>query len=183
MHLPGMRHAASSHDTTVELPVTVPHLVLRIDETGTVTATLDGQQVPPPEQVEAWRRGTFATLVDHVTNDRALPVRVTVHESDGTTFTDLLPPVTRHTPPPAETAEEPSVKRRRRARELIEVDGGAGFVPGEDVAVALIITHTDATPAGRVRALIETASIREVTGSEVVLLGRVSGTVTVKELT
>ena len=33
----------------------------------------------------------FAQIIDHATNDRTIAVRVTVHEIDGTTFTDILP--------------------------------------------------------------------------------------------
>lgn len=57
-----------------------------------------------------------------------------------------------------------------------------GFVPGEDVAVATIVSHTDATGTGEARALIDLDDLPDGT-HEVILLGRISGTLTVRRLT
>jgi hypothetical protein len=57
-----------------------------------------------------------------------------------------------------------------------------GFVPGEDVAVAAIVSHTDATGAGEARALIDLDDLPDGT-HEVILFGRISGTVAVRRLT
>ena len=54
-----------------------------------------------------------------------------------------------------------------------------GSCPGEDIAVALIVAHTDATGTGHARALIDTTRLADLLDNgtgEVVLLGRVSGT-------
>ena len=59
-----------------------------------------------------------------------------------------------------------------------------GFVPGEDVAVAVIVSHTDATGAGHARALIDLDTLPDdALGQEVILLGRISGTFAVRRLT
>ena len=67
---------------------------------------------------------------------------------------------------------------------MAEVTGN-GFVPGEDVAVAVIVSHTDATGTGEARTLLDLDRLRPVlrdgTG-EVVLLGRVSGILHVRRL-
>ena len=51
-----------------------------------------------------------------------------------------------------------------------------GSCPGEDIAVALIVAHTDATGTGHARALIDTTRLADLLDNgtgEVVLLGRV----------
>lgn len=162
------------------VPVTVPLLLLNVHEDGTLAATLDNHPVPPPAGVGAWRRSMFGQIIDHITDGRAMPVRVEVHESDGTTFTDILPAATR-TP---KHAPEPPVKPARKPRpaDPVLVDGADGFIAGEDVAVALITGHTDASHQGHVRALIDPAHIAATGASEVVLIGRVSGTVAIRGL-
>ena len=185
MHLAGMRHAHPPADSTSSAPVSVPHLVLHVHEDGTLTATLDHHPVAAPDDVGAWRRAMFAQIIDHVTGDRTIPVRVTVHEVDGSSFTDILPAVKRPTPKRDTDSEPEPVKkpgRRRRGAGPIEVDGGDGFISGEDIAVALIVAHTDATPNGRARALLNPQVIAAAKAAEVVLVGRVSGTIAVRGL-
>lgn len=70
--------------------------------------------------------------------------------------------------------------------ELVEVTA-AGFVPGEDVALAVIVSHTGATGTGLARALLDQAHLSSLPGAgtgtgEVVLLGRISGTTHVRRL-
>lgn len=185
VHLAGMRHAHAPADSTSSAPVSVPHLVLDVHDDGTLTAALDTRPVAAPEDVGAWRRAMFAQIIDHVTHDRALPVRVTVHEVDGSTFTDILPAATRPTPKPDTDPEPESVKkpgRRRRGADPLRVDGGDGFISGEDIAVALIVAHTDATPDGRARILLDPQAVAAAKAEEVVLVGRVSGTIAVRGL-
>jgi len=58
-----------------------------------------------------------------------------------------------------------------------------GFVPGEDVVVAVIVSHTDAAGTGAARALIDLDTLPYDAGQEVILLGRISGTFAVRRLT
>lgn len=163
----------------------MPLLLLVVHEDGTLTATLDHHPVAAPDDEGAWRRAMFAQMIDHVTHDRAIPVRVTVHEVDGSTFTDILPAAKRPKPAPAapvEKSEPVKTARRRRAADPVRVDGGEGFIAGEDVAIALITGHTDATHEGRVRAVLDPAVIAATKAGEVVLVGRVSGTIVVRGL-
>lgn len=175
-----MRHAPNPDSSA---PVLVPHLVLDVHEDGTLTATLDTRPLDPPDLAGTWRRSLFAQIIDQATQDRALPVRVEVHESDGTTFTDILPAAKPSAPEP-EPEKAPTAIRpvRRRRADPVEVDGGDGFIAGEDVAVALIVAHTDAAPGGRVRALLDPAVIAAAKAGEVALVGRVSGTIAVRGL-
>ncbi|RAE64121.1 hypothetical protein DN540_34020, partial [Burkholderia multivorans] len=62
---------------------------------------------------------------------------------------------------------------------------GEEFVPGEDIAVALIVARTDATGTGHARALLDASRLAGLLDDgvgEVVLLGRVTGTVRVGRL-
>ena len=59
---------------------------------------------------------------------------------------------------------------------------GDGFVPGEDVAVAIIIGHSDAAVAGTARALVDLDEVPHGSTGEVILFGRISGTTAIRRL-
>ena len=85
-------------------------------------------------------------------------------------FTDIITPSRRRpAPEPPTTPAAPA----------LPVLNGEGFVPGEDVAVAIVIAHGDAAPDGTMRGLIEAAQLAASPTREVILLGRVSGAVTI----
>lgn len=181
-------HRATPHKPE-ETPVVLPHVVVTVTETGALDVTVDGTDFPPPAEGETWTRGTFGTLLDAITADRMITVRIEVRETDGTVFTDIIH-ARRRTPPPADA--EPSEPASGRGKHATKPRGPAlaevtadGFVPGEDVAVAVIVSHTDATGTGDARTLLDLDRLRPVlrdgTG-EVVLLGRVSGTLHVRRL-
>ena len=171
-----------------ETPVVLPHVIVTATETGALDVTVDGTTFPPPES-GAWTRGTFGPLLDAITAERTVAVRIEVRETDGSVFTDLIHA---RRPKPSEPAEDRSeiprgkqAKSRRKKRpELVEVTA-EGFVPGEDIAAAVVVAHTEATGSGYARALLDTAKLGSVLGEgagEVVLLGRVSGTAVVRRL-
>ena len=155
----------------------MPVIRLDVRDDGTMSATVDGEPLVPPVAEGAWRRGSFARIVDQVTAERMIPARVEVTEADGSTFTDIITATARKNPPALALPEpEPADAPR-----LLEVTGD-GFVPGEDIAVCRIIRHTDAAPTGTARALIDLAHDHLDPGDEVVLMGRVSGTFVVRSL-
>ena len=169
-----------------ETPVALPHVVIAVAENGALDVTVDGTPFPPPAAGSEWTRGTFGPLLDAVTHDRAVAVRIEVREVDGTVFTDLIRARKPTPPPPDDEPAGPGTQRSRRAKHttqheppvLIEVTGD-GFVPGEDVAIAVVIAHGDAAPDGTMRGLIEAAQLAASPTREVILLGRVSGAVTI----
>ena len=170
-------------DEDVTAPVELPHVLVTVAADGTLTATVDGTPFPSPDGT-AWTRATFGPLMDAITKDRTIAVRVEVRENDGSVFTDIL-----RTRKPRRAAAPsqnpvPETRRSRHARRLprlAEVTAG-GFVPGEDIAVATIVSHTDATGTGEARALIDLDDLPDGT-HEVILFGRISGTLTVRRLT
>jgi len=171
-----------------ETPVVLPHVVITVTENGALDVTVDGTRFPPPAAGSEWTRGTFGPLLDAVTKDRTIAVRIEVREVDGTVFTDLIR--SRKPAPSPPTDDDPAAPATRRARRtkqppvLVEVTGD-GFVPGEDIAVAVIVSHTDATGTGAARALLDKRQLDAVLPEgpgEVVLYGRVSGTTVVRRV-
>jgi hypothetical protein len=157
-------------------PVTIPLVVLTVHRNGTITVTRDGTILPPPVH-SMWRRSSLPEIIEAASSQRTIPVWVEVHETDGTSFIDLFPAQaepTRH--------EEPAASKPRHAApdpQLTEIRA-EGFVPGEDIAIAPVTGHIDAAKDGTARALINPAEHPDV--HEVVLLGRVSGTLAVRRL-
>jgi hypothetical protein len=172
-----------------QTPIMLPHAVITVTDAGVLDVNIDGTPFPPPSDGQAWTRRAFGVLLDAVTEDRTTAVRIEVRETDGSVYTDIIR-TRRHTPP-GTVGADPEKQRgkhatRTRVPELVEVTGD-GFVPGEEVAVAVIVSHTDATGTGtgHARTLLDKTQIspllRNGTG-EVVLLGRISGTVHVRRL-
>ena len=183
MNLTGPRRSIPS-DEDATAPVELPHALVTVAEDGTLTATVDGTPFPSPDG-SAWTRATFGPLMDAITKDRTIAVRVEVRENDGSVFTDIIRPRTPRRAAPLSEMPVPETRRSRHARRvprMMEVTAD-GFVPGEDVAVAVIVSHTDATGTGDARALVDLDTLPDATGQEVILLGRISGTFAVRRLT
>ncbi|MDF1488688.1 MULTISPECIES: hypothetical protein [Actinomycetes] len=182
MNLTGPRRTGPNDDETTA-PVELPHVLVSVAADGTLTAAVDGTPFASPDGT-AWTRATFGPLMDAITKDRTIAVRVEVRESDGSVFTDILRTrKPRRAAVPSETPV-PETRRSRHARRiprLAEVTAD-GFVPGEDVAVATIVSHADATGTGEARALLDLDDLPDGT-YEVILFGRISGTLAVRRLT
>lgn len=174
---------------TDETPVVLPHVVITVTEAGVLDATVDGIGFPPPEG-EAWTRSTLGDLLDAVTRNRKVTVRIEVRESDGSVFTDIIRARRRTTPEPPETGTEDTRQGKhtrnkgQRGAQLVEVTA-EGFVPGEDVAVAVIVSRTGATGTGSARALLDRGQLASLLSDdtvEVMLFGRISGTTRIRRL-
>ena len=171
MPRPRYRRTSTEHAAAEDVvPVVLPHVVMTVAEDGTMTVTVDGMPHEPDAFAPLWRRDSFAQVLDRLTEQRRCPVRVEVREADGTVFTDIITPTTRRRPGP-----EPAPA----ARPALLVLHGEGFVPGEDVAIAVVIAHGDAAPDGTMRGLVEAHQLAGTPTREVILLGRVSGTLTI----
>ncbi|MFS2281984.1 hypothetical protein V2S04_14315 [Microbacterium sp. OR21] len=161
------------------VPVSIPLVVLDVREDGTVAVTVDGIRLDPEPFAPPWRRASFGQIIDRATDDRTTPARVEVREADGTTFTDIIAAQRRRAPHPTPEPEEPA------PRPVFHTVEGDGFVPGEDIAVAVVTGHTDASGTGTARALIDPARLGPDAASsvvEVVLFGRISGTTIIRRL-
>lgn len=170
--------APTSHDQQYEsAPVSLPLALITVGEMGAVTATLDGDDFPPAPFAPPWTRADFGALLDALTEHRSRTIRIEVRESDGSVFTDIIKaqrPTT--TPAPAAEAQTPSATRRaRRGRDprLVEVTA-SGFIPGEDITVAITVTGTEGDGHGNARTLIDLDLITDH-DTAAVFIGDISG--------
>lgn len=180
-------------------PVSMPTVVLSVNDDGEITVTVDETPLPPPPDPGVWRRGAFPQIIDLASNDRAFPVRVEVHENDGTAFTDIVPAIIRRTPAPdpldpdADTdlppevagMDEEEVASPAHVGQAATVEVTArrmGFVPGETLAVAVVTTEVEATETGDARVQLDHDLIEGLGISEVILLGRVSQALVGREI-
>lgn len=161
-------------------PVVVPVVEFTIDGDGSMTVTVDGVPHLPEPFAPGWRRESFPTILDTLTAQYRTLLRVQVREADGSTFTDIItPPRERPAPKPWETPPTSTAPPRPAAHPVLHQVAGSGFVPGEDVAVAIIHAHSDAAQDGTARALLTAEQAAAAVTGEVILLGRVSGTLTI----
>lgn len=162
-------------------PVVVPVVEFTIDGDGSMTVTVDGVPYLPEPFAPAWRRESFPTILDTLTTQYRTPLRVQVREADGSTFTDIItPPRERPAPKPWEVPTTATVTPPvSAAPPVLHQVMGSGFVPGEDVAVAIIHAHSDAAQDGTARALLTVEQAAAAVTGEVILLGRVSGILTI----
>lgn len=164
-----------------------------VQDDGTLHVTVDGAPYLPAEFAPPWRRASYPHIVDAISDQRpGQTLRIDVIETDGRVITDYrVPPKPRRTPPapapmpaqqhvaqaiapaPAPVEADPTVHASPRLAEF----AGTGFVPGEDVAVAIVIAHTETGPDGISRALIDARYLDHAHTREAILFGRISGTV------
>lgn len=155
------------------VPAVLPQIVLEAVSADTLIATVNGDKITATPIARTEVHKTLSELVARL----GTPTRVEVRELDGTVHADILTP-----PPP--TADEPETggpeTTRRAAPELVEFSGD-GYVPGEDVAIAVILRHTSADHTGRARALLDRAELTSGPG-ELILLGRISETNVIRSI-
>ncbi|HBS08801.1 MAG TPA: hypothetical protein DEA69_08375 [Microbacterium sp.] len=155
------------------VPVVLPHLIARVSEDERVTLTLDGE----PVTADPVDRSALGGMLDGILRSRRVPVRVEIIERDGTTYTDVLtPPPPAPEPVPDEASEvAPATDAAGRSRVPVLFEASSeGFIPGEDVALAVIIRHSSTNGDGHVRHVVEDRELAP--GGEVLLFGRISGT-------
>ncbi len=178
------RRDVDKQDASPRIPPVLPVVTMTVQSDATVRVAVDGVPIGPPTFAPPWRRHSFAQIISEIVEQRHSPVRVVVHELDGTDYTDIVAAPLHAMPfelPASERAPamNPAVEAEQEEGEsphLLAVQGDEGFVPGEEVAVAVIIRHTGAGAEGAARVLIEPALLDLSPTHEVILLGRVSGT-------
>ncbi len=176
------------HDTAPTVPVVLPLVEVSIADDETITIRLDGVElIPSTRPTRANLRPQIAALAA----ERGTPLKVHVTEGDGRSFVDYVSPDDAATtalpgPPPS----EPDVVEPQRTEpepfELTDPDGllvglsGGGFLPGEPVAFAVVVTRIDADDDGAAVLRLPAAVLTRRPGP-FVLFGQRSGTLVVAD--
>jgi hypothetical protein len=184
------RRASSSSEAEAsapsELPSVLPVVTMTVQPDASLSVAVDGRRFDPPAFSPRWQRHSFAEIINEVMEQRRSPVRVVINEQDGSVYTDIVTQPIRDTPPSGPSEPRTAVMAApdvAMPAPLLAVQGDEGFVPGEQVAVAVIIRHTVAQSEGSARSLVEPGFLELSPTREVILLGRVSGTCVVEQPT
>lgn len=166
---------AQPHSVTpkpeVVVPAVLPQILLEAVNSDTLIVTVNGDRLA----ATPIRWDEISTTVTELVAHLGSPTRVEVRELDGSVHADILTPPT---PQPDSPFAPPETTPSGAVVPQLWECTGDGFVPGEDIAVALILRHTSAGPTGTARALIDRDEQPTITG-EMILLGRISGTTSV----
>lgn len=148
----------------MKIPVVLSTVHVAIDADGVLAVDVDGV---PRDSEQTRTRGDLRAVIDEITSDLGAPVRVEVREADGSTFTDVATPRESS----AAAAAEPSPSSPSPAL------AGAGFQPGEEVALAYVVVRQNADSEGNASLNLPPALLAS-TRNGLVLLGMSSRTVT-----
>lgn len=151
----------------MKIPVVLSTVHVNVDTEGVLSVDIDGQPYVEDRQL---RRADLRPILDKVTTDRETGVRVEIREADGTTYADIAtPPESPSSPaslPAPVAAQQPGVLRAHTL-------GGAGFRPGEEVALAYVVARKPADSDGNASINLPPA-VLAATHSGLVLLGLTS---------
>ena len=150
------------------MPVVLPLVQIEVRSDSRLEVSIDREQYDVPDTWTRLGRGAVRQVVGDITGRLGCPVRVEVTESDGSVFTDIVAPLGQ---------AQRAINDAPGTDTSFEVTGD-GFVPEEQVAVAVIVAHQTADADGTARLRLPPALIASNPGV-VVLLGRTSGTVAV----
>lgn len=147
----------------MRIPVVLNVVHVAVDADGVLAVDVDGV---PRDSEQGRTRGDLRAVIDEITSELGAPVRVEVREADGSAFTDVATP-----PTPAPTAAE------RPPAPPPPALAGAGFQPGEEVALAYVVVRQNADANGHASLNLPPALLA-TTRDGLVLLGMSSMTVT-----
>lgn len=181
-----LRRAHQEHtvqEVSANVPPVLPVVTMTVQPDATLRVVVDGEPFGAPTFAPPWHRHSFAQIISEVVEQRHSPVRVVMHELDGNVYTDIVTAPLRPTflgsslpEPPAPVEQTTPAPDATEPVHPLPFQNGEGFVPGEEVAVAVIVRHTGAGSEGTAQALIEPSLLDLSPTQEVILLGRVSGT-------
>lgn len=149
-------------------PVNLPVATLTVHADGTLTVSVDGTPVDPEPPDSPWQRQSVPAILDRLGELSTGALRLEIREADGTTFTDIITPSDHHHSRPPGGATPPTVTSPGTPH-------SGGFVPGEDVAIAVVIGHSRVRPDGTISNPPTALQATLAASGEVILLGRTSG--------
>lgn len=154
----------------LRVPVVLPTVRVEVRSDGSLDVAIEDM---PDVSTTPRVREDLPEIVDDIATRLASPVRVEIREADGKSYTDIAMPGARNLTADGDAADpaEPM-----SAGEVC----GRGFLPQEEVAVAVVISTQVATVDGTAKVRVPPALLNGIHG-DVLLLGRSSGTVAVRE--
>lgn len=150
--------------STLRVPVVMPLVEVSVDQDGNLTVLLDRE---PYSADGALRRDDLKRLLPEIAADLGTPVRVEVHENDGSTFTDIVTP-------PRDAPVAAAAPERKALASAFGISG-EGFTAGEQVEVCIVVARQIADKDGTAHLRLPPALLADHPG--VVLVGRSSGAV------
>lgn len=147
----------------MKIPVILTTVRFDIGDNGRLEVTVDGQ---PHAEDRRLFRDDLRSVLDEITASLGTAVRVDVHEADGTTYSDIETPAENRAPDAIESEPEPATSAL----------AGAGFRPGEQVALAYVVARQEADADGHAAITLPPALLA-ATRDRLVLLGLTSLTV------
>jgi len=140
----------------MKIPIVLSAVHVDISAEGNLVVAVDGE---PYAVDRSLGRADLPSVLDEITTDLGTAVRVEVRESDGTTYADIA------TPPdsPAPASEEPQPPTTAPAL------AGAGFRPGEEVALAYVVGRQVADSDGNAAINLPPALLAATRGGLVLL--------------
>lgn len=153
------RSTETSDASPEQVPAVLTQIVARFRDDGPMSITVDGQALAGVPLGLDQLGSTIASIAERSRS----PVRVEIHETDGTIWADIL------TPP---ATDAPNVESSAAKSGSFSVTY-EGFVPGEEVLIAEITRTVVADQDGAVRLLAHRHPGRH---KDVIVFGAVSGT-------
>ena len=165
-------HAATPYRrdqaSQLHVPVVLPLVQVRIGQEGILDVTVDHE---PYDGGGPLTREDLHHLLGRIACDLASPVKVEIHELDESIFTDFI------TPEPQSLTNSQNTIPACDSVLPGEVTG-CGFLPDEQVAVAVVVAHQVAKADGTARLRLPAALLAGRPGV-VILVGQSSGTIAV----
>ena len=152
----------------LRVPVVLPLVVVRVNKDGLLDITVDRK---PYDTDGTLKRDDLHLLLDTIADNLASPLKVEIHELDEPVFTDFI------TLEPKRAAQPAKPVRTSVSTSTGEVSGD-GFLPDEEVAVAVVVAHQVANADGIARLRLPSALLAGRPGV-VVLVGQSSGQIAV----
>lgn len=147
----------------MKVPVVLTTVRFDVGTDGRLKVSVDGQ---PYARDRNLSRDELRSVLNEITANLGTAVRVEVHEADGTTYSDIETPT-------ENAAPEAAVPEPETATPAL---AGAGFRPGEQVALAYVVARQEADGNGNAAINLPPALLT-ATRHGLVLLGLTSLTV------
>lgn len=125
-------------------------------------------------------RAALGRVLGTIVTDKDVPVRVELTEADGRRFVDILTPRARRSPfAPPVPADESGIERAEARHQVVpslrRIEA-PGFVPGEDIGIAIITRTSSAGHDGIARTIVDERDLPDG-HLGILLFGFVSGTI------